>query len=167
MTDAAASDLAGFAAVGAAVAAAGLADPGAAAPPEYTPETATAKIAELKTDKAFLERYLSGEREAGTQFKRLHAIASGKPADESNLHRAWQLDTLKAQAPLMPAAMWEHVEQNRSVTPQERQAAEFQKDAMIRDREFRNRLLAGGREENSQWVQVAIILASPVAEAKK
>jgi hypothetical protein len=59
------------------------------APPEYTADTAKAKIAELKADKEFAERYLSGEVKATEEFKRLHGIASGKQAEtESGLHRS-------------------------------------------------------------------------------
>jgi hypothetical protein len=70
------------------------------APPEYTADTAKAKIAELKADKEFAERYLSGEVKATEEFKRLHGIASGKQAEtESGLHRSMQFDS-------MPCASW-------------------------------------------------------------
>jgi hypothetical protein len=70
------------------------------APPEYTADTAKAKIAELKADKEFAERYLSGEVKATEEFKRLHGIASGKQAaTESGIHRSMQFDS-------MPCASW-------------------------------------------------------------
>jgi len=118
MTEAA-TDEAGFAAIGAA-----LATPSALlpeAPPEYTADTAKAKIAELKADKEFAERYLSGEVKATEEFKRLHGIASGKQAaTESGIHRSMQFDALRKLAPTLPEKCFAQAVNNGPVAQFER-----------------------------------------------
>jgi hypothetical protein len=129
-------------------------------PPELTPEAAGARIAELKVDPAFQEKYLSGEVTARAEFSRLHTIV-GKAPNESALHRASQFGALKKNADL-PEKMWAHVAENKPVAAFEREEALRAKERCMRDRSFVARYLDGSREEVSLMTQISMILASPV-----
>jgi hypothetical protein len=130
-------------------------------PEPLAPEAATARIAELKKDPAFLERYLGGEVKANEEFKRLHSMASKNPVNESGIHRSSQLDTLKKHADL-PQQCWDQVSNNGAVAQFERDEALRTKERCMRDRAFIARYLDGSREEVSLMTQISLILASPV-----
>src|ERR1700723_3208567 len=101
-------------------------------PPQLTPETATARIAELKADPKFTERYLNNEMSARDEFTRLHTIVGKGAANDSGLHRASQLDTLKKHADLDPKC-WAQVEQNGPVWQHEPEEALRMKARCMRD----------------------------------
>jgi hypothetical protein len=153
------TDEAGFAAIGAAL---GGQAPGASdlLPPELTPEAAGARIAELKADPAWQEKYLGGEVTARAEFAKLHTIV-GKAPNESGLHRASQLDAMKKHADL-PTKCWDQVANNGPVFQHDREEALRAKERCMRDRSFVARYLDGSREEVSLMTQISMILASPV-----
>jgi hypothetical protein len=130
-------------------------------PPELTPETAGARIAELKSDPAFIERYLGGETKAREEFGRLHGIAVKGPVNADGLHRSAQLDALQKHASL-PPKMWEQVANNGPVYPHEREQALREKERCMRDRAWVAKYLDGSRDEVSLMTQISLILASPV-----
>jgi hypothetical protein len=129
-------------------------------PPELTPEAAGARIAELKADPAFQEKYLGDEVTARAEFTKLHTIV-GKAPNESALHRVSQFDALKKHADL-PEKVWAHVAEDKPVAPFEREEALRTKERCMRDRNFVARYLDGSREEVSLMTQISMILASPV-----
>ena len=130
-------------------------------PPELTPETASVRIAELKADPKFKERYLAGEAKAQEEFKRLHSIAAKGADNPDGIHRSMQLDTLKKHASL-PNVCWEQVAQNGPVYPHEREEALQAKERCMRDRAWVTRYLDGSREEVSLMTRISLILSSPV-----
>jgi hypothetical protein len=129
-------------------------------PVQLTPETATARIAELKADPKFSEKYLAGEMSARDEFTRLHTIVGKGAPNDSGLHRASQFDALKKHAD-MPEKMWTHVAENKPVAAFEREEALRTKERCMRDRAFVSRYLDGSREEVSLMTQISMILASP------
>lgn len=134
-------------------------------PPELTPEGAGTRIAELKADPAFLERYLGGELKAKEEFGRLHGIASKNPVNADGLHRSAQLSALQRHASL-PPKMWEQVANNGPVYPHEREQALREKERCMRDRTWVAKYLDGARDEVSLMTQINLILASPVKEGQ-
>jgi hypothetical protein len=130
-------------------------------PEQPTPEAAGARIAELKADPAFTQRYLSGETKAREEFGQLHAIVGKGPVNETGIHRASQLDALKKHADL-PDKCWNQVANNGPVFPNEREEALRAKERCMRDKAFVARYLDGSREEVSLMTQISMILASPV-----
>jgi hypothetical protein len=130
-------------------------------PAQLTPETATARIAELKADPKFTERYLNNEMSAQEEFKKLHEIVGKGAANDSGMHRASQLDALKKHADLDPKC-WAQVEQNGAVWAHEREEALRMKERCMRDRSWVSKYLDGSREEVSLMTRISLILASPV-----
>jgi hypothetical protein len=139
-----------------------VAGPSDLLPPELTPEAASTRIAELKGDPKFSERYLSGEVAAREEFTKLHAaLGKGATPNESGMHRASQLDALQKHASL-PPKMWEQVANNGPVYPHEREQALREKERCMRDRAWVAKYLDGSRDEVSLMTQISLILASPV-----
>jgi hypothetical protein len=130
-------------------------------PEPMTPATATARIAELKSDPKFTEKYLAGEASARDEFSRLHTIVGKGAPNDDGLHRASQLDTLKKHADLDPKC-WAQVEQNGPVWEHERQEALRMKERCMRDRAWVAKYLDGSREEVSLMTRISLILSSPV-----
>jgi hypothetical protein len=126
-----------------------------------TPEAATARIAELKKDQGFLERYLDGEVQARVEFTRLHGLAT-KGSNESGIHRSMQFDALRKLAPTLPEKCFEHVANNLAVAQFERDEALRTRAANMRDPVFVKRYLDGGVQESQLMTQISMILASPV-----
>ena len=130
-------------------------------PDQLTPETASARIAELKADPKFSERYLNGEVAAKDEFARLHAVVGKGAANDVALHRASQLDALKKYADL-PEKAWAQVERNGPVWQHERDEALRTKERCMRDRAWVAKYLDGSREEVSLMTRISLILSSPV-----
>jgi hypothetical protein len=130
-------------------------------PVQLTPETATARISELKADPKFTEKYLAGETAARDEITRLHAVVGKGGPNDSGLHRASQLDTLKKHADL-PEKAWAQVERNGPVWQHERDEALRAKERCMRDRAWVSNYLNGSREEVSLMTRISLILASPV-----
>jgi hypothetical protein len=130
-------------------------------PPEQTPETAGARIAELKADPAFTERYLSGETNARAEFTRLHSLAAKGVVNGDGIHRGMQVDALKKHADLPPEA-WAQVANNGPVFAHERAEALQMKERCMRDKAWVSKYLDGSREEVSLMTRISLILASPV-----
>jgi hypothetical protein len=130
-------------------------------PPDQTPETAGARIAELKADPAFTERYLSGETNARAEFTQLHNLAAKGPVSSDGIHRSMQIDALKKQADLPPQC-WDQVANNGPVFQHERDEALRMKERVMRDKAWVSKYLDGSREEVSLMTRISLILASPV-----
>jgi hypothetical protein len=129
---------------------------------QLTPEAAASRIAELKADPKFTEKYLSGETSARGEFTRLHAIVGkGTTPDEFAMHRASQLDAMKKHADL-PQQCWDQVARNGPVHQHEREEALRMKERCLRDRSFIAKYLDGSREETSLMTRISLILSSPV-----
>ena len=130
-------------------------------PDQLTPETASARIAELKNDPKFSERYLNNEMAARDEFARLHAIVGKGLSDDYAMHRASQVETFKRHADL-PEKAWAQVERNGPVFQHERDEALRTKERCMRDRAFIAKYLDGSRDEVSLMTRISLILASPV-----
>lgn len=132
-------------------------------PDTMTREAAGTRIAELKADKGFLEKYLGGEVAARDEFVRLHATAFGNnsAANEAGQRRGMFIDTLKSQGEL-PQACWDQVRNNGPVFQHERDFALQTKEQLFRDKAWVARYLDGSREERSLLLRISLILASPV-----
>jgi len=160
-TEAQTTDEAAFAAIGAALAA--PATPGATdlLPEPLAPEAATARIAELKKDPAFLERYLGGEVAARDEFTRLHSQASKAPINPDAVHRSLQIGALQKHADLPPAA-WAQVAANGPVYQGERDFALQEKQRCFKDKAWVAKWLDGDRAAVSHLTRLSLIIASPV-----
>ena len=132
-------------------------------PAELPPEAAGARLAELKSDPKFVERYLSGETNARAEFARLHSLASKGLANPDGIHRGMQIDALKKHADLPPEA-WAQVASNGPVFAHERAEALRMKDRVMRDKAWVSRYLDGGREETTLMTRISLIISSPVKE---
>jgi hypothetical protein len=154
------TDEAGFAAIGAALGASAAPGVTDLLPAELTPEAAGARIAELKSDPKFQERYLSGEVGAKAEFSKLHTIA-GKAPNESALHRASQLDAMKKHADLPPEC-WNQVANNGPVFQHERDFALQEKTRCLKDKAFVSRFLDNDRAAVSLMTRINLIISSPV-----
>jgi hypothetical protein len=130
-------------------------------PEPMTPETAATRISELKADPKFTEKYLANETSAREEFTKLHALVGKGGPNDSALHRASQLDTLKKHADLPPEA-WAQVERDGPVWQHERDEALRAKQRCMRDRAWVARYLDGSREEVSLMTRISLILSSPV-----
>jgi hypothetical protein len=130
-------------------------------PDQLTPEAAATRIAELKADPKFSEKYLNGELSAKAEFTRLHTIVGKGAADEAGLHRASQLPAMSRFADLHEKGSAQ-VARNGPVHLHERVAALNMKDQLLRDRGFMSRYFQGSREEAALVRQISHILASPV-----
>jgi hypothetical protein len=130
-------------------------------PAELTPAAASTRIAELKNDPKFIEKYLTNEVGARAEFSKLHAIVGKGAPNESGLHRASQLDAMKKQSDL-PEACWNQVAQNGPVFQHERDEALRMKERVMRDKAWVSKYLDGSREEVSLMTRISLILASPV-----
>jgi hypothetical protein len=130
-------------------------------PEQPTPAAAAARIAELKADPKFTEKYLTGETGAREEFTRLHAVVGKGPVNEIGQHRASQLDALKKHADLPPQC-WDQIANNGPVFEHERAEALQMKERCMRDRGWVSRYLDGSREEVSLMTRISLILASPV-----
>ena len=126
-----------------------------------TPEAASTRIAELKKDPAFLERYLGGEVKAREEFSRLHGLAVKGPMNVDGIHRSMQFDALKKYSDL-PEKCWNQVASNGPVFQHERDYALQEKARCMRDKAWVSRYLDGSREEVSLMTRISMILASPV-----
>jgi hypothetical protein len=132
-------------------------------PAQLPPEAAGARLAELKKDPAFVERYLSGEITARDEFARLHGLASKGPVDPDGIHRSMQIDALKKHADLPPEA-WAQVAKNGPVFQHERDEALRMKERVMRDKAWVSRYLDGGRDETTLMTRISMIISSPTKE---
>jgi hypothetical protein len=129
-------------------------------PAELPPEAAGARLAELRADPAWIERYLQGEVKANEEARRLHSLASKAPANPEGIHRSTQISALQRVADLPPEA-WRQIENNMPVFEGERAFALQEKERCFRDSGFVKRWLDGDRAAVSHLTRLSLIIASP------
>ncbi len=131
-------------------------------PDQLAPEAASARIAELKADPNFTEKYMAGEVGARAEFQRLHSQAFGKNApDDMVQRRATGIDMLREFAAL-PDKVWDAARRNEAVYQHEYDLALRTKEQCFKDKAWVARYLDGGREERSLMLQTVLILSSPI-----
>lgn len=145
--------------------------PADAAP--LTPETAQARLAELKSNSKFREAYLSGDPGAREEFKKVFAAmdartnpASASAEDQEFSRRLAALAPLRVKASL-DEFVWRWTALGGPVNADERQRALEMKDQLFRDKKWVAAYLDGSRFENSQMVNLNLVLSAKVASAEE
>jgi hypothetical protein len=137
-------------------------------PPAMPADQARARIAELKSDPAFVKRHLSGDNETREHLARLHefafapapgSITVGGPTPEAQ--RAEQADHLGTLSDLS-ADVLDHVRTGAPVSQDEYRMAVAKKDSLFSDASWRDKYFAGNHEAKQQKLLLDVILSSPI-----
>jgi hypothetical protein len=137
--------------------------------PETMPaDQARARIAELKSDSAFIKKHLSGDHSTRETLARLHefayapapgSVTMGGPTVEAQ--RAEQADHLGTLSDLS-ADVLDHVRTGAAVSQNEYRMAVAKKESLFADAAWRAKYFAGSHEAKQQKLLLDVILSSPI-----